>query len=71
MKKTTKSGALSALALAFVLPLLLGGCRTNAQTGSLIGAGAGALGGYVIGNEMDKGSDDGHRHHGGRHHHRW
>lgn len=30
------------------------GCRTNAQSGALIGAGAGALGGYVIGNESDK-----------------
>ena len=34
--------------------LSLGGCRTRAETGSLIGAGAGALGGYMIGNEMDK-----------------
>lgn len=33
---------------------LLGGCRTSAQNGALIGAGAGALGGYVIGNEHDK-----------------
>jgi len=32
----------------------LGGCRSSAETGALIGAGAGALGGYVIGNEMDK-----------------
>jgi hypothetical protein len=34
--------------------LALSACRTSAQNGALIGAGAGALGGYVIGNEMDK-----------------
>ena len=34
--------------------LALGGCRNNAQNGALIGAGAGALGGYVIGSELDK-----------------
>jgi hypothetical protein len=45
--------ALFALVLA-PLALALGACRTRAQTGSLIGAGAGALGGYMIGNEMDK-----------------
>ena len=50
-----KSIRILALAL-FVLPafLALGGCKSDAQTGALIGAGAGALGGYVIGNEMDK-----------------
>lgn len=49
-------------ALLLALPgFVLGGCRSNAETGALIGAGAGALGGYVIGNEMDKGSD--HHHH--------
>ena len=37
-----------------VMAASLGACRTRAQTGSLIGAGAGALGGYMIGNEMDK-----------------
>lgn len=34
--------------------LSLAGCESNAATGSLIGAGAGAAGGYMIGNEMDK-----------------
>ena len=48
--------------LASSLPLLAA-CRTNAETGSLIGAGAGALGGYMIGNEMDKDDDYGHHHH--------
>lgn len=44
------------IALLVLAPalLLLGGCRTNAQNGALIGAGAGALGGYLIGNEADK-----------------
>lgn len=43
------------LAISAVPALLaLGGCRTSAENGALIGAGAGALGGYVIGNEMDK-----------------
>ncbi len=45
------------LTLAFLVApalLALGGCKNNAQNGALIGAGAGALGGYVIGNEMDK-----------------
>jgi hypothetical protein len=43
--------------LAFVLApalLVLGACKSSAQTGALIGAGAGAVGGYVIGNELDK-----------------
>jgi len=45
-----------ALAAALLGPTLfaLGGCRSRAETGALVGAGAGALGGYVIGNEMDK-----------------
>ena len=34
--------------------LVLAGCKTKAQNGALIGAGAGAVGGYIIGNEMDK-----------------
>jgi len=44
------------IALLVVAPvvLMLGGCRNNAQNGALIGAGAGALGGYIIGNESDK-----------------
>ena len=40
---------------AFTPLVLLGGCRTRAQTGALIGTAAGAAGGYMIGNEMDKG----------------
>lgn len=43
------------LVLALVPALLtLGGCRTSAQNGALIGAGVGAAGGYLIGNEADK-----------------
>jgi hypothetical protein len=41
----------------------LAGCESKAQTGALIGAGAGAASGYIIGNEMDKSE-----HHHGRHH---
>jgi len=52
MMKTLRF-ALLALVLGPAL-MTLGGCRSRAQTGALIGAGAGALGGYVIGNEMDK-----------------
>jgi hypothetical protein len=45
-----------AVIVAAFAPMLivLGGCHNRAQTGTLIGAGAGALGGYIIGNEMDK-----------------
>ena len=44
---------------------LLTGCN-DAQSGALLGAGIGALAGYVIGNESDKSS---HLHYGhGRHH---
>lgn len=49
------------LVIAVPLVLLLGGCRTSAQSGALLGAAAGAAGGYMIGNEMDKG-DHGHHH---------
>lgn len=44
------------VALLVIVPalLVLGGCRNNAQTGALIGAAAGATGGYIIGNETDK-----------------
>lgn len=52
MKKTVRLAVL-AVSLAPML-LALGGCKTSAENGALIGAGAGALGGYVIGNEMDK-----------------
>lgn len=59
------------------VPFVLGACQSNAQTGTLIGAGAGALGGYIVGNEMDKDDDDDdhddHRHYDrrrGRHVHR-
>ncbi len=44
---------LAAMFLAAAI-VVLGGCRTNAQTGALIGAAAGAAGGYMIGNETDK-----------------
>lgn len=48
--------ALRTVALALVLGSMFvaAGCRNRAQTGALIGAGAGAAGGYIIGNEMDK-----------------
>ncbi len=52
MKKSIRIAAFAALLVPALLAL--GGCRTDAETGALIGAGAGALGGYVIGNEMDK-----------------
>ena len=52
MKRTLRL-ALIAVSLAPMF-LALVGCKTNAENGALIGAGAGALGGYVIGNEMDK-----------------
>lgn len=52
MNKTLR---LAVLFAAFApLVLALGGCRNRAQTGALVGAGAGALGGYIVGNEMDK-----------------
>ena len=61
--RSSTSQIVRPIALAMLLvPALFAasGCRTSAQTGSLIGAGAGALGGYMIGNEMEKG---GHHHH--------
>jgi uncharacterized lipoprotein NlpE involved in copper resistance len=44
------------VALVLIAPMCLAlmGCKNNAQNGALIGAGAGALGGYIIGNESDK-----------------
>jgi hypothetical protein len=52
MKNSIRIAAFAAL----LVPALLAvsGCKSDAQTGALIGAGAGAVGGYVIGNEMDK-----------------
>ena len=51
----SKSIRIAVLALVLAPALLaLGGCKNNAQNGALIGAGAGALGGYIIGNESDK-----------------
>ena len=52
MKKSHRYAFL-ALVLAPAV-LALAGCSSDAQTGALIGAGAGAAGGYIIGNEMDK-----------------
>ncbi len=45
---------------------LLTGCN-DAQSGAMLGAGIGALAGYVIGNESDKAKHHqyGHRHHRG------
>jgi hypothetical protein len=52
------------IAMLLATPLfVLGGCRSDAATGALIGAGAGAAGGYIIGNEMDKDDYDDHHHH--------
>jgi hypothetical protein len=51
--KATMRLAVIGLALGSAF-LTLAGCRSRAETGALVGAGAGALGGYVIGNEMDK-----------------
>ena len=52
MKKLIRL-AVFAVVLAPVF-LSLAACRNSAQNGALIGAGAGALGGYIIGNEVDK-----------------
>jgi hypothetical protein len=52
MKKSIRLAVLALLLVPMVVALAA--CRNNAQNGALIGAGAGALGGYVIGNEMDK-----------------
>jgi hypothetical protein len=52
MKDSIRLAAFAALLVPALLTL--GGCKSDAQTGALIGAGAGAVGGYVIGNEMDK-----------------
>lgn len=50
-----KTLRLALILVAFApMLILLGGCKSRAQTGALIGAGAGAAGGYIIGNEMDK-----------------
>jgi hypothetical protein len=52
---TRKLRRLAGALLLVAAPLVLcGGCRSNAQTGALIGAAAGAAGGYMIGNETDK-----------------
>jgi hypothetical protein len=56
LRRVPMLAALTLVAALFVL----GGCRSNAQTGALIGAAAGAAGGYMIGNETDK--DDHHGH---------
>ena len=51
----SKSIRIAVLAILLAPALLaVGGCKNNAQNGALIGAGAGALGGYIIGNESDK-----------------
>ncbi len=52
--RSARRTALLAGLVVVTASALLGGCRTSAQNGALIGAGAGALGGYVIGNEHDK-----------------
>ena len=52
MKKSIRLAVLAVLLAPMFLAL--GACRNNAQNGALIGAGAGAVGGYLIGNEMDK-----------------
>ena len=51
----SKSIRIAVLAILLAPALLaVGGCKNNAQNGALIGAGAGALGGYINGNESDK-----------------
>jgi Glycine zipper len=60
------AGCMTVLVLVASLPFVAG-CATKAQTGALIGAGAGAAGGYIIGNEMDK--SDQRNHHDYHHHH--
>lgn len=52
MKNSIRTAVLAVLLVPALLAL--GACKTSAQNGALIGAGAGAVGGYVIGNEMDK-----------------
>ena len=66
MTKHKRAAALSAALLVLGL-LSMTGCATRAQTGALAGAGLGALGGYIIGNEADKDDWDDH----GHHHHGW
>jgi len=50
MRNTIKRAVTIAMLVVAPVVLMLGGCRNNAQNGALIGAGAGALGGYIIGN---------------------
>ena len=52
MNRTMRIAVLAVFLAATIVAA--GGCRNNAQNGALIGAGAGALGGYIIGNESDK-----------------
>jgi uncharacterized protein YcfJ len=64
MRNLKRRAVLSVVLTALAGPLLLlmlGGCQSNAETGALIGAGAGAAGGYIIGNEMDKEDNRHHR----------
>jgi len=61
------------LLVIFLVPA--SGCQNDAQTGALIGAGVGAAGGYIIGNERDKSRNHhGHYkrgHHNKRRHHHY
>jgi hypothetical protein len=62
MRKHLMRAVLAALCVPTLL-VALGGCRTNAQTGALIGGAAGAAGGYMIGNETDKEEHEDRYHH--------
>jgi branched-subunit amino acid transport protein len=61
MRKHVTWAVFTALLVPTLL-MALGGCRTNAQTGALIGGAAGAAGGYMIGNETDKEEHEEHHH---------
>ena len=63
MSKLTRFALIAAMLPVALFSLTA--CATKAQTGAAIGAGAGALGGYIIGNEADKSDSDDHHH--GRH----
>ncbi len=48
-----KSSTMLAALLPFLVVVLIGGCATNAKTGSLIGAGVGAAVGQWIGKDTE------------------
>ena len=48
--KNRQSKSRSSVVAIVALSLLIGGCANDTQTGALLGAGVGALGGAIIGN---------------------